>query len=101
MAGYKSSTGRRSTRIKLLIYEELVQEPNGLTTQQIFERIKSSSVGRYVASPSALAQTIRITKGVESHQSVYINRGDGDTYMASVWVMADPQAFLDWYGDKE
>ena len=102
MAGYKGKTGKRATRVKLLIYEHLVQNPKGLTTAQLFDRISSSSVGRYCASPAALSQVIRVVKGVEKIESEYISTGSGDNsnrYMVSVWVMADPKAFLDWYGE--
>lgn len=99
MAGYKSSRGRRSTRIKLLIYENLVQEPDGLTTIQLFERLQRSSIGRYVASPASLAQTIRITRGVEQYKTWTSNADGQSSYMCAVWVMADPNAFIEWYGD--
>lgn len=99
MAGYRNSKGKRSTRTKLLIYQTLVQEPKGLTTQQLFNILQESSVARFISSPAALAQTIRVTKGVETLSKEYTSTQDGQKYVCTVWVMADPKAFLDWYGE--
>ena len=100
MAGYRGKNGRRSVRVKTLIYENLIQNPDGLTTEQLFQIIKRSSVGRYVASTRSLAQTVRITKGVKEMEKHYLTGMDKGYYI-TVWVMADPQAFLDWYGGDE
>lgn len=101
MAGFKGKSGKRSVRTKVFIFQQLLQAPLGLTTEQIFDAVKKDPIGRYVGSPSQLSQIIRTTKGVSKLDDTNLSKGGGVSYSVAVWTITRPSEFFAWYGSDE
>ena len=89
--------GKRAIRIKKQVYIILDQNPEGLSTNQIYAFMQDGPARRFINGSTQLGQILKGMKGLYQESTTEV--GTLRKYKTALWTLRYPEEFLEWLGD--